>query len=162
IVDELHTYRGTPGTEVAYLIRVLMERIGLSPDSSQLRIIASSASLTSDPSGLSYLEAFFARDQDRFQIIGGDVVTPNRDAIARVQAHAQAFRDLGRTLQTVQRRDLSTAANLFHQAVSAPPTPNVSSERLLGGALEYVDAPSALRAVCCEEVTPQTTLPRSP
>src|SRR5262249_8557655 len=27
---------------------------------------------------------------------------------------------------------------------------------------EYVDAPSALRAVCCEEVTPQTTLPRSP
>src|SRR5262249_10971191 len=49
IVDELHTYRGTPGTEVAYLIRVLMERIGLSPDSSQLRIIPSSASLTSDP-----------------------------------------------------------------------------------------------------------------
>src|SRR5208337_2146490 len=45
IVDELHTYRGTPGTEVAYLIRVLLGRLGLSPESPQLRIIASSASL---------------------------------------------------------------------------------------------------------------------
>jgi ATP-dependent helicase YprA (DUF1998 family) len=43
-VDELHTYRGTPGTEVAYLIRVLLDRLGLSPESPQLRIIASSAS----------------------------------------------------------------------------------------------------------------------
>jgi len=45
VVDELHTYRGTPGTEVAYLIRVLLDRIGLAPDSGQLRIIASSASV---------------------------------------------------------------------------------------------------------------------
>ena len=29
VVDELHTYRGTPGTEVAYLIRVLLDRLGL-------------------------------------------------------------------------------------------------------------------------------------
>ncbi len=27
IVDELHSYRGTPGTEVAYLIRVLLARL---------------------------------------------------------------------------------------------------------------------------------------
>src|SRR6267143_1573073 len=45
VVDELHTYRGTPGTEVAYVIRVLLDRLGLRPDSPQLRIIASSASL---------------------------------------------------------------------------------------------------------------------
>ena len=32
VVDELHTYRGTPGTEVAYLIRVLLDRIGLRPE----------------------------------------------------------------------------------------------------------------------------------
>ena len=29
VVDELHTYRGTPGTEVAYIIRVLLDRLGL-------------------------------------------------------------------------------------------------------------------------------------
>ena len=77
VVDELHTYRGTPGTEVAYLIRVLLDRLGLTPDSSQLRIIASSASLTSDAAGLDYLEAFFGRDRNHFQIIGGNTVTPD-------------------------------------------------------------------------------------
>ena len=47
VIDELHTYRGTPGTEVAYLLRVLLDRLGLNPDHPQLRIIASSASLQS-------------------------------------------------------------------------------------------------------------------
>ncbi|MGH6878512.1 MAG: DEAD/DEAH box helicase, partial [Rhizomicrobium sp.] len=51
VVDELHTYRGTPGTEVAYLLRVLLDRLGLNPDSDQLRIIASSASLDSGQNG---------------------------------------------------------------------------------------------------------------
>ena len=45
VVDELHTYRGTPGSEVAYLLRVLFDRLGLTGDSEQLRIISSSASL---------------------------------------------------------------------------------------------------------------------
>ena len=71
VVDELHTYRGTPGTEVAYLIRVLLDRIGLPPDSDQLRIIASSASVASGAAGLQYLEAFFGRDRNRFRIVGG-------------------------------------------------------------------------------------------
>ena len=31
IVDELHAYRGTPGTEVAYIIRLLLNRLGLAP-----------------------------------------------------------------------------------------------------------------------------------
>ena len=67
VVDELHSYRGTPGTEVAYLIRVLLDRLGLSPDSNQLRIIASSASLSGDASGLDYLEGFFGRNRNRFR-----------------------------------------------------------------------------------------------
>ena len=71
VVDELHTYRGTPGTEVAYLLRTLVDRLGLSPDSDQLRVISSSASLDSDPTGLQYLEQFFGRDRNRFRIIGG-------------------------------------------------------------------------------------------
>ncbi|UWX03674.1 DEAD/DEAH box helicase [Pseudoxanthomonas sp. NC8] len=44
VIDELHLYRGTAGTEVAYLIRLLLDRLGLSPDSPQLQILASSAS----------------------------------------------------------------------------------------------------------------------
>ena len=75
VVDELHTYRGTPGTEVAYLIRVLLDRLGLPPDSNQLRIIASSASLTGDAPASIIWKAFFGRDRSRFQIIGGNTVT---------------------------------------------------------------------------------------
>ena len=63
VVDELHTYRGTPGTEVAYLLRVLLDRLNLNPDSEQLRIISSSASLESGNDGLEYLEDFFGRNR---------------------------------------------------------------------------------------------------
>ena len=71
VVDELHTYRGTPGTEVAYLIRVLLDRLGLAPGSDQLRIIASSASVAPGTAGLAYLEEFFGRDRNRFRVVGG-------------------------------------------------------------------------------------------
>jgi DEAD/DEAH box helicase domain-containing protein len=45
IIDELHLYRGTQGTEVAYLLKLVLNRLGLHPHHPQLRILASSASL---------------------------------------------------------------------------------------------------------------------
>ena len=45
VVDELHLYRGTQGSEVAMVIRNLLMRLGLEPDSPQLRVIGTSASL---------------------------------------------------------------------------------------------------------------------
>ncbi|MDC0682625.1 DEAD/DEAH box helicase [Sorangium atrum] len=76
IVDELHTYRGTPGTEVGYLLRALLHRLGLTPDSPQLRIIATSASMeANDPDSLEYLEQFFGRDRKSFRIIDGNRAT---------------------------------------------------------------------------------------
>ena len=48
VVDEIHLYRGTAGTEVAYLLKLLLLRLGLSPDSPKLRILGSSASLEQD------------------------------------------------------------------------------------------------------------------
>ena len=48
IIDELHLYRGTAGTEVAYLLKLLLLRLGLEPDSPKLRILCSSASLQPD------------------------------------------------------------------------------------------------------------------
>src|SRR5262249_247938 len=75
-VNELHTYRGTPGTEVGYLLRSLLHRLGLTPDSPQLRIIATSASMeASDPKSLEYLEQFFGRDRSSFRIIDGKRAT---------------------------------------------------------------------------------------
>lgn len=60
IIDELHLYRGTPGTEIACLVRLLINRLGLTPDSDQLRILASSASLDdADPKAKAFLKEFF-------------------------------------------------------------------------------------------------------
>lgn len=47
VLDELHLYRGAAGTEVGYLLRLLLDRLGIAPDSRQLQILASSASLDS-------------------------------------------------------------------------------------------------------------------
>ncbi|HOI17810.1 MAG TPA: DEAD/DEAH box helicase, partial [Geobacteraceae bacterium] len=60
IVDELHLYRGTAGTEVAYLLRLLLRRLGLTPGDPRLRILASSASLDpGKPESLGFLSDFF-------------------------------------------------------------------------------------------------------
>jgi DEAD/DEAH box helicase domain-containing protein len=77
IVDELHLYRGTSGTEVAFLLRLLLNRLGLAPDSPKLRILASSASLDgNDPESLQYLHDFFGRSWNSNQIIPGAVKRP--------------------------------------------------------------------------------------
>lgn len=72
IIDELHLNRGTSGTEIAYLIRLLINRLGLSPTSKQLRILSSSASLEgSDSKSLTFLKEFFSRDFTEKNIIEG-------------------------------------------------------------------------------------------
>lgn len=74
IVDELHLYRGTAGTEVAYLLRLLLSRLGLSPDHPKLRILASSASLEpDDPKSRDFLSQFFGSGWSAEQIIAGSL-----------------------------------------------------------------------------------------
>ena len=79
VIDELHSYRGTAGTEIAYLIRTFLNRIGLeSPDDPRLQILASSASLgDNDEDSKKFLKEFFGvSDSKRFKIITGDVILP--------------------------------------------------------------------------------------
>lgn len=65
VVDELHLYRGAAGTEVGYLVRLLLDRLGLKPDSPQLRILASSASLDgNDDSSFEFLGGFFGMSRE--------------------------------------------------------------------------------------------------
>jgi DEAD/DEAH box helicase domain-containing protein len=79
VIDELHLYRGASGTEVGYLLRLLIDRLGLSPDSNQLQILASSASLDgSSNSTYDFLGGFFGLSpteaKNRFHIEGGETV----------------------------------------------------------------------------------------
>lgn len=71
VVDELHLYRGSSGAEVAMVVRNLLSRLGLGSRSDQLRIIATSASLPGDQSGLGYLESFFGAPGSSFDIHPG-------------------------------------------------------------------------------------------
>ena len=75
VIDELHTFRGTAGTEVALLLRRFLDRLGLAPDSPQLRIIAASASLEADESGRKYLEEFFGAPAASFHVTAGRAET---------------------------------------------------------------------------------------
>lgn len=78
VIDELHLYRGTQGTEIAYLLKLVMKRLGLYPDHPQLRILASSASLEpNDEKSLEYVGDFFGfrKDdvKDKFKIVTGEL-----------------------------------------------------------------------------------------
>ena len=67
IIDELHLYRGTQGTEVAYLLKLLLHRLGLHPHHPQLRILASSASLeTGDDDSKNFVCDFFGVSKEHF------------------------------------------------------------------------------------------------
>ena len=81
VVDELHMYRGTAGTEIGYLIRSLKSRLGLTDHPEQLRILAASASL--DPArDRGYLQDFFGADGSRFDFIPGETLMPASAPVA--------------------------------------------------------------------------------
>ncbi|MBM4523774.1 DEAD/DEAH box helicase [Rhodococcus hoagii] len=92
VVDELHLYRGSTGAEVGMVVRNLASRLGLDPSSSQFRIIATSASLPSDDSGLEYLERFFGLDRRSFMIEPGEPkklessFTPSAEEVLTIKA----------------------------------------------------------------------------
>lgn len=161
VVDELHTYRGTPGTEVAYLLRVLFDRLNLTVDSPQLRIIASSASIASGTSGQEYLESFFGRSRAGFQIVSGGAQPISAGAIGAVEPHAAALRQLGSDIRQNGGADAVTAER-FRTAVGAQaPAAAATAEQVLSSALRYIQAPDAVRSAC----TPQpggNLIPRPP
>lgn len=106
VVDELHLHRGTAGSEVAMIVRNLLSRLGLPPDSDRLRCIATSASLTDDDSGLEYLETFFGVDRRTFFVTAGVPRTLGTnipiDRAAVVAAEAEPNRE--RALAEMARR----------------------------------------------------------
>ncbi len=67
VVDEMHTYRGTAGTEVAYLLRLLLKRLGLSPDSPQVQFLASSASMKENEKTEKYITSFFGVENKKYK-----------------------------------------------------------------------------------------------
>ena len=92
IIDELHLYRNSSGTEVAFLLRMFLNRIGVPPTikdekgniipNPQLRILASSASLGSDKETADFFDQFFGVefDTDQNLIKGSEYIPENQGA----------------------------------------------------------------------------------
>lgn len=103
VIDELHLYRGSSGTEVAYLIRLLLLRLNLRADSPQLQILASSASLDGGEKSFDFLGEFFglspAQAKERFHVEEGKMLHRDGDAVAAIDGElSNACLQLGLTL----------------------------------------------------------------
>lgn len=156
IIDELHAYRGTPGTEVAYILRLLLDRIGLGPDSDQLAILATSASVTDTSESRKFLREFFGRDQ--FEIVSGQQIPPVAGARVRMTPFQKAFEQFAHEVQSdplnpMTPTDPETAENMgamadLARSLGHPPLPNVTAEVALANALKNQNAPDAIRDAC--------------
>jgi DEAD/DEAH box helicase domain-containing protein len=83
IVDELHLNRGSSGTELALLLRLVEYRLGLHPGHPQLRVLASSASLDpQDPDSKKYITDFFGMEfNEHFKIVKEEPVATEIDPL---------------------------------------------------------------------------------
>jgi len=134
IVDELHLYRGTSGTEVAYLLRLLLMRLGISPDSPKLRVLASSASLEpSDPKSLRFLTEFFGMNWESEQIIPG-APQPVPDPPATVLSSG-SFVSLGTAAASGDLASIGDACKQVAQSLGFDPA-DKSPEAALREAIE--------------------------
>lgn len=135
VVDELHSYRGTTGTEVALILRNLCARLGLWERPNQLHIIAASASLSEGDAGRAYAAQFFGVPAESFRIVPEQRDIPTTTA-QDLTPYAEAFTTfLGST-------DDDTASAGLAQALGRQATTAV-----IRTALEYVCADASLLAV---------------
>jgi DEAD/DEAH box helicase domain-containing protein len=116
IVDELHLYRGTAGTEIAYLLRLLLDRLGLDPGSPKLRVLASSASL--DPrhaASQDFLVQFFGCDWSPAQIITG-ALQPIPSVTGELLS-PEPFVNLTRAMRAGELENINSACNQIADAI---------------------------------------------
>src|SRR5690606_8320228 len=98
VIDELHMYRGTAGTVVAYLLRRLLMALGLNHRPQQLRVIGTSASLGDDSEGRKFLAQLFGRRSEGFTFVRGDLDQPEGADHLDGLAHALLEPDAEQTL----------------------------------------------------------------
>ena len=110
VIDELHSYRGTAGTEVAYLLRVLLDRLGLTPDSPQVQFLASSASMEENQQTMDYLSEFFGIEKEKFsssfRIIGNPHVPAANRPSGNLPAREMAQYILSKESEEVKKEKL--------------------------------------------------------
>ncbi len=135
VVDEAHTYTGAKGTEVAYLIRRLKERLGIEPESPQFRAIATTASVpaTADRELHQFISDLFGEPARRFTLVRIDPETrqvPDRQPTAAA-LHAFAHFHRCFDLQNPQPAIAQLAADLDGPDLDPTIDPQVALYNLL-------------------------------
>lgn len=78
VLDELHMYRGTAGTEIRFLLRTLLDRLEIADKPEKVRFLAASASVGEDSGSFGeFVEDFFAQKQQEFSILSGSLDLPD-------------------------------------------------------------------------------------
>lgn len=155
VIDELHMYRGTQGTEVAYLIRKLLHRLGLWERPDQVRFIAASASLEKDEGSRQYLSEFFGVDgsAEFFDIIDGQRDIPEQTA-STLSQHPKAPEAFA---QFYAGADSADAIPTLLQHLSLT-THETDPAHQLGDALSQLDCPAQLLHICQKDGDLRTIL----
>ncbi len=131
VLDEAHTYTGAKGTEVAYLVRRLKERLGLPSGSPKFRAIATTASVPpgADDQLLEFISDLFGEPASRFTLIR---VGSEAQSIPARQVSSKALYAFGRFYERFSLSD------------PEPAIEQLASELELGAVNKQVDPQVAL------------------
>ena len=109
VADELHSYRGTPGTEIAFLLRNLLLRLGLQDAPERVRFLGASASAGGDESQFrTFLAEFFGAPPDRFAVVGG-VAKPADGNAGSLRGAAAGLAGLGAAAASGGQEEIAAA-----------------------------------------------------
>ncbi|MGI8650162.1 MAG: DEAD/DEAH box helicase [Rubrobacter sp.] len=142
VLDEAHSYSGTQGTEVAYLIRRLFERLGARPE--QIRCIATSATLGSAAEDVERVRGFaselFGQPPERFSVVQSetqnvvrDIPTPSRDELT---AFAGFQRNIS-TQDTTDEAKLQKVCAAFTSSLNVPFSGKPAAQGLFDALVEH-------------------------
>jgi len=163
VVDELHMYRGTAGTEVGYLLRKLKHRLGLDQRPDQLRILAASASLDAQRDQ-QYLEEFFGVDASSFDFVEGELDMPTEAPTgSTADASAILAADGAAAIQLTRERGLTdTMRRSFVDPTSSERVSTVSKTLDAVAGEMFPDTPTDLRNAAVNAVLDGLTVQPDP
>ena len=112
VIDEAHLYRGAAGTEVAFLIRRLCSRLGITPD--RLQVICTSASMQDANYALEFAAQLTGKDSGDFSTVEGELhLRPNAARGSVEDARALGAIDLAAFYQSEGDSDRMSSVEDF-------------------------------------------------
>lgn len=114
VLDEAHLYRGAQGTEVALLVRRLLDRLGLSgPSAARVRVAVTSASFSEGGRAAAFASQLVGFPEKRFLPIRGTLATP--------AGGGKGSADLARALSQVSLQSFYDAKSASARALAIAP-----------------------------------------